>query len=129
MGYKELGYSSYYDYLQDDHFRALTVKYIYTDSSAKCFIDGKKYPEVFLLLHHVSYDNLGRETLGRDVFILCYNCHKKAHFIKMFLLFEKRIPLTNKKLKKRLYYLKVANCIRKLQFIRASWYILTYSMT
>jgi len=42
----------------------------------QCFHCGwKKH----LTVHHLSYENLGRETKD-DVIVLCYRCHERQHF-------------------------------------------------
>lgn len=113
----ELGLSSYSEYLDSSYWRNLTGKYIFNNHSAECFVCRKSYS---LLLHHVDYEALGEEILNRDVFILCWDCHKKAHWIFLII----KIPLSYKNLINRLYILKITFCIRSFDFIKALWYFL-----
>lgn len=41
----------------------------------KCVSCGGQCSE----LHHLNYDRLGREKIGKDVVPLCKKCHKKCH--------------------------------------------------
>ncbi|HDZ15658.1 MAG TPA: hypothetical protein ENH60_12295 [Pricia sp.] len=42
----------------------------------ECYICDKKYR---LQLHHINYENLGKEVIGKDVIILCWSCHQRIH--------------------------------------------------
>lgn len=121
----------YHEYLQDDWFRSLTDKLIYSNSNAKCWICNRRFYDIekdeYLLLHHVSYENLYREKLGRDIYILCSSCHKKAHFYWFFGL--RKIPLTKRNLIKRLRILKFNNCIQNRRFWASAWYGIRYIMS
>lgn len=82
---KALGFSSYAEYLNSDHWREYRNR-VYTKSKAvkkmlqrwgyigcqACKSRGQLY------LHHKTYKRLGKEWLG-DVFILCGVCHDDIH--------------------------------------------------
>ena len=106
---EELGFENYKDYLATKWWKHLTHRLITLSPNAECFICHKKYS---LLLHHVSYENLANEKLYRDVFILCYFCHKDEHFT---LFSHKKIPLKEKILRKRLIFLKIIYPVRKFR--------------
>lgn len=108
----ELGFTHYKDYLKTRWWKELTHKEITLRPDSQCFICHKKYPKSHLVIHHVSYKNLGCEKKGRDFFILCHNCHTEEHFT---LYTHEKIPLEEKILRKRLYLLKYTYSIRKLR--------------
>lgn len=126
MSYLDLGYPSYEHYLMSDWFRDLTEQLIYENAKAACFICGGNVPGSFLLLHHIDYSSLGREKIGRDIFILCAFCHKRAHFRMFLFFFKRKVSLTKKDLKKRLYFLKVKSCVQKRRFDLVLWYSFKY---
>lgn len=68
--------TSYPDYFLSDHWKALKEDHL-DKRTSQCFVCETW---VKLLLHHVSYANLFKEKLWKDVYILCYSCHNKAHF-------------------------------------------------
>lgn len=113
-------------YLKSSHWHQLTDKEIYSNPTAKCYIDEVKYS---LLLHHCRYDNLFHEKLGRDVFILCYDCHNNVHFSKLFIFFTRKTKLKKKYLLRRMYYLRLIFCIRNRRFIPAIKALLLYTLT
>ena len=101
-----MGYLPYPDYFKTDWWFNLKWKHIYGKASAKCYIctsSGK------LLIHHVSYNNLFHEKLIRDIYILCFDCHNKAHF---WTIFKIKVPLTKNwllfsmRLRKSIFYLQ-----------------------
>lgn len=114
------------EYFQTSHWRLLNRKLIVNNNHSKCFICSKTNT---LLLHHIRYDNLFNERLGRDVYILCFNCHQQVHFYSFLFIFKRKTPLERKRLMKRLYYLKIKYCIRKLKPLLCAWYILRYIMS
>lgn len=66
----------YRDYLLTEHwqeFRRVALKH----HGKKCKVCGSKR---FLHVHHLSYDNLGNESVD-DVEILCRYCHEEYHGI------------------------------------------------
>ncbi len=93
---------NYGDYLISDHW--INLKNTLLTNTASCFICDKKYS---LVLHHVNYLNLYKEKLYRDVYIVCWKCHKRCHYRFWFI----KIPLVQHKLLKRLYELRAWHAI------------------
>jgi 5-methylcytosine-specific restriction endonuclease McrA len=48
------------------------------EAKYKCEECGASRMDIYLQVHHLSYDRLGREEM-RDLLVLCENCHKKKH--------------------------------------------------
>jgi hypothetical protein len=99
-------YGEYKDYLQSDHWQQLVTRYIKKNPRAHCFVCNKRYT---LLPHHVSYLNLGKERINKDIYIVCWDHHHACHFLFGFI----KIPLRISHLLPRLYFLK-------------SWYSLSH---
>lgn len=118
-------YTTYQDYLNTHWWKQLKKQLIYSNPQAKCFIDGKTYS---LLLHHISYQHTGQEKRGRDIYILCPNCHKRAHFYKLFGIFTKRIKMKRKNLLRRLIFLRGIYVLKKKRLGLFLWYVLRYSI-
>ena len=100
--WEENNMTSYPDYFLTDHWKALKEDILLRRDS-QCYICESW---VRLLLHHVSYANLFKEKLYRDIYILCFNCHTKSHFWTVFKL---KVPL-------RTNWLLFSMRIRKLIF-------------
>ena len=66
---------SYLNYLSSEHWKEVKRENLTSDS--KCILCNSIHR---LVLHHKSYENLGRET-AKDFIILCFKCHKKIHFV------------------------------------------------
>lgn len=111
--------SSYNKYLKTYYWNDLKIKYIYSNPHAKCWICEKSFT---LLLHHISYDNLYAEKLYRDVFILCFNCHTRVHFL-LFNTF--RLPLSKTILLIRMRFLRFIFLVQKRRFIAAVFRLIT----
>ena len=92
MYFSDLGYASYDEYLQSRHWAKLKEQRI-KNKNAKCHICGSK---AWLLLHHRTYENLGREK-KQDLVVLCTRCNKLIHFYDNGM----RVPLTYEALTKR----------------------------
>lgn len=88
MSWEDHGIEKYPDYFETDWWFDLKWKHIFGNSQARCFICASMSK---LLLHHVSYVNLFKEKLERDIYILCFDCHNQAHF---WTIFKIKIPLT-----------------------------------
>ena len=76
MGFSE----GYLAYLASDHwqrFRRLALSAA-GHRCARCDDDGRTTIDVFLEVHHLTYERLGRERL-EDVEVLCTNCHMVEH--------------------------------------------------
>lgn len=115
--WRDLGFKEYREYLASSWFRSLTKQLITQNRKARCWICGKKNT---LLLHHVKYDNLGNEKLGRDVYILCFTCHTRTHFTT----WGYRVPLEKSKLLARMKFLKVTYPVRNFRIgslIQSFW--------
>lgn len=120
--FKDLGYIDYDHYLLSNWFTSLTEKLIYSNPKAKCYICTRKRAELdqgeYLLLHHISYENLGQERLKRDVYIVCSYCHSVIHFY----FFKQKQKLNRKLLLKRMKKLKATYYLQKKRFSLALWY-------
>lgn len=110
--------TDYKEYVESNHFKLLTDKYISDNPNAKCFVCECPYN---LLIHHVSYRNLENERLKRDIYIVCYFCHKKIHFRK-FLFLSLKTPLTRRALIRRMYYLRLKECVHNRRFGLSAYY-------
>lgn len=67
----------YSEYLKSDHWQEVRQKRIEIDKH-RCYLCNKA---MGLNVHHLRYDNLGREVVGKDLVTLCYKCHKMLHRI------------------------------------------------
>jgi len=108
---------NYPKYFKTPHWKNLNVELIDSNPDAKCWICQKTNT---LLLHHVNYDNLFFEKLGRDVFILCYDCHTRTHYHRD----GTRVPMSEKELLKRMRLLKYTYPVRSFRLgsaINALW--------
>ena len=82
---KDLGFSSYADYLRSRHWMEFRKRFYRSNRIKKMvalrgnifceFCCGSDVP---LELHHRTYKRLGRE-LNYDVVLLCRNCHQTIH--------------------------------------------------
>lgn len=113
----------YPEYFLTDHWHDIKDQFIYKRFGAHCWICEKTST---LLPHHERYDNLFHERLFRDIFILCYDCHNKLHFYKIFFVFTVRTPLTFFSLKRRRLLLRSKFLIQKKRFASAFWHIIRY---
>lgn len=69
--YKELGFESYVEYLDSDHWKDVIERY----KDDKCFCCSAKD---YLHLHHCTYERLGREVES-DLVTVCRSCHRRIH--------------------------------------------------
>lgn len=69
--------SNYKDYFNTQHWKNLRWTLITTNRKARCLLC---HSNKSLLPHHTNYNNLGSEKVGRDIQILCFDCHKLIHF-------------------------------------------------
>jgi len=78
--------TQYARYLKSDHWSEVKDQYVKSGRPRCCILCvSKKYA-----LHHVSYDNLGHESLD-DLIPLCEKHHNKLHKIHS----KERIPLSD----------------------------------
>jgi hypothetical protein len=105
--WEEIGITSYNEYLNSSQWENLKKRYIYYDKKANCWVCNRSRN---LLIHHVSYKNLGSEKLYRDIYILCFNCHKAVHFWFF------KVPLTVSWLLLSMRARKLIFCIQKGKF-------------
>lgn len=103
MSHEEYRFANYPNYIATKHWQNLREDIIFKRGS-HCYICGRVST---LLLHHISYENLFKEKLYRDVFILCFKCHNQVHF---WTILKLKVPLTTNWLflsmhaRKLLYY-------------------------
>ena len=67
----------YINYLHSPEWQQLRLT-VFKLVKNKCVSCGQRCTE----LHHLNYDRLGREKIGRDVIPLCKKCHRKCHYKK-----------------------------------------------
>jgi len=113
----------YPEYFKTEWWTSLKEKLIYTNPNVKCWICSKKDT---LLIHHEKYDNLFHERLGRDIFILCYECHSQLHFSLFLGIYKRKTPLKTWNLKRRRLFLKLQNCIQIPNIGLSVWYLFRY---
>lgn len=81
---------NYQDYFNTQHWKNLKRDLITDNKKAKCALCHSKK---CLIPHHTNYDHLGCERIGRDIQILCFDCHQLIHFWFFKLI---RVPLKKK---------------------------------
>lgn len=123
--YENYAGENYKKYLHTPHWYRLNLKLIDSNPDAKCWICGTLSK---LLIHHVSYANLFKERLYRDVFILCFDCHTQVHF---WLFGKVKVPLKRWWLEFSMFTRKILFCIQSRQFIPflyffTAWLILLF---
>lgn len=114
----------YYDYYGDLYplyfetswWKHLKIKLIYSNKRAKCWICEKTNT---LLIHHELYIHLFHEKLFKDVFLLCFDCHRSLHFVKVLWFTEKKISLAYKSLKRRRLFMRTRYLLKKRRFASA----------
>lgn len=124
-------FTTYDEYLKTLHWQKLREQLIYANPRVKCWICEKTYN---LLLHHVKYNNLGKEKrvftflffVFGDVVIVCFDCHSKIHFIKYLFFFRHKVPLKKFYLVKRMKYLRAVYLLKNYRFIPALLAICAY---
>lgn len=72
----DLGFNHYKEYLFSEHWKMVKYNY-YNDENTIKYCNGCG-AKTNLQLHHLSYDNIGHETLS-DLMLVCGNCHNKIH--------------------------------------------------
>lgn len=117
MTWNEIGISEYKQYFNTRHWKRIKNRYIKHNKNAKCYVCNSKRN---LLLHHVSYQNLGAEELNKDIYIVCYDCHQVIHYLFFFV----KIPLVKQTLLSRMYYAKAIHLIYKFKIIKGLYYLL-----
>jgi len=65
---------NYFKYLKTEDWK-IRKKELLNEANHICSECGGKA----ILLHHISYDNLGYEILNLDVIALCKSCHDLMH--------------------------------------------------
>jgi hypothetical protein len=70
----DLGFATYNDYLDGDHWRQFRKRYMASGRSRKC----AACESTAIQLHHINYSNLGEEELS-DVMPLCREHHIAVH--------------------------------------------------
>lgn len=84
--WKEHNITKYPDYFKTEWWISLKEDHLFK-RNAKCYVCGKWSK---LLLHHLSYKNLFKEKLYKDIVILCFDCHTQVHF---WTIFKIKVPL------------------------------------
>lgn len=110
-------------YLHSPHWYRLNDQLIDSNPDASCWICGKLST---LLLHHITYENLYKEELYKDVYILCFDCHTRVHFKPVLYFFRRKTPLEKHLLLRRMRFLKMISCIQKGRIFPSLWYMCRY---
>lgn len=119
MTWEELGITNYRAYFTTSHWKYLKNKWLVKNVHASCFICKTKKK---LILHHATYDNLGKEKLNKDVYIVCYNCHQKIHYLFVFWKIKLfRVPLVKNTLLFTMYIRKSIRLYLRLKPIQATY--------
>lgn len=110
----------YNEYIRSSKWYKLKHRLIYSNDNSSCYICGSKYP---LFIHHIDYNNLGKEQplflwFG-DVIVVCEKCHKKLHFRKFLFFWNTKIPLQRSFLLRRVFELKIITDIQKGKLLSA----------
>lgn len=126
----------YKEYLLTQHWQTINSKFIHKNPKAQCWIcetpvllferDGRITSN--LLIHHESYQFLFHERLGRDIVILCFNCHNQVHFYKILVFISIKTKLIRKALVKRRYFLRFRYLVRNRRIWLALWCLFRYSV-
>lgn len=109
MSWEEHGMTKYSDYFETKWWQNLKEDHLYK-RGAKCYVCSGW---ANLLLHHVSYANLFKEKLYRDIYVVCFNCHNQVHF---WTIFKIKVPLKTNYLLFSMRLRKIIFCIRNKQF-------------
>jgi len=73
MGYKKLGFETYQDYLQSEHWT--TLRQSIREERKTCEACGGN---IGLSVHHHTYERVGQEELS-DLHLICELCHTAIH--------------------------------------------------
>ena len=65
-------------YLRSDHWK-YTRSVCYDHLKGVCFRCKKYVPRNKAHIHHLTYANLGMETPGVDIVVVCRSCHARIH--------------------------------------------------
>lgn len=57
----------------------------------KCYYCKQDVGNFRYNIHHLSYDNLWNEVVGKDIVLVCKSCHSKQHGIKPFSYIDKDV--------------------------------------
>lgn len=121
-----LGINSYHEYFQTDWWKHLKKRYIKWGS--KCYICGSRYS---LLLHHLSYNNLGREKILRifygDVVVVCFEHHKDLHYVHPLFIFKVKLPLKRFFLIKKLFWARMCHDIMELDIVGVLYHFILFA--
>lgn len=99
----------YTKYLLSDRWQLLRAE-IFKSTNYRCVGCNDKCTD----LHHLSYDNLGKEKAGIDVVPLCKKCHKKCHYKKYWDNKKNRAVMTDQ-LRKKYKILSTQSQGRKIE--------------
>jgi len=65
----------YQEYLKSDHWKKIRSHWWRSNLPKKCLRCGAGHYE----LHHIKYNNLGKENIYKDLIPLCSKCHESIH--------------------------------------------------
>jgi len=106
-----LGFKSYKNYLESEHWKALQKEFFHCQQSdSKCYICQNVRS---LHLHHLTYARLGSELLS-DLVGLCSVCHSDVHSHKSFN--RSTVELLRKQFQRRPAKALVQQAVRVQQF-------------
>lgn len=76
-----MNYSSYEQYLQSDEWKTKARKRAEIDGYKCCMCNSSGTMNNPLECHHITYRNIYRENVYKDVLTLCRNCHRSVHIM------------------------------------------------
>lgn len=114
--------SNYPKYFETEWWKKLKVDLVWKNPKARCFCCGCKIRE-WIQLHHIRYDHLFAEKLYKDIYLLCYNCHRRVHKLFFFLW---RYPLKHKLL---LLHVRLLKSIYALLHKKFRLFLLYFSIS
>ena len=72
-------HEEYLQYLQSDAWKRKAQKRLEIDGYACCICGSRGTATNPTEIHHITYRNIGREDIYKDLLTLCRACHKNVH--------------------------------------------------
>ena len=74
-------YRDYKEYLQSDEWKNKAHKRAEIDKFKCCMCGSSGTMNNKLQCHHITYRNIYKEDIYKDILTLCENCHKSVHIM------------------------------------------------
>lgn len=81
MQNQEYDRSRYEQYLLSQEWKEIQQKRFKIDNFKCCMCGSNGTQNNPLQCHHITYRNLYKENVYKDLLTLCRNCHKSVHFM------------------------------------------------